>query len=237
MIPEVIKYPPDFKRAGSVLPFALPGGDRAVKEISRIGYSLRRSAGIAPEGEPMLEKMLSLGLNCPATSSVGRLFDGVCAIIGLRERVSYEGQGAVLLESVAEATNDKYDFAIIESDENTLLFDHRPMIRALAAEAEAGESAGIMAAKFMNTLCAMAAELCCRIRGRTGTDRVVLSGGVFQNQYLLRRITAALEECGLRVWRHCRVSANDEGISLGQTMIAARRMSHVSCDPSENTGN
>ena len=146
-------------------------------------------------------------------------------------------QGAVLLESVAEATNDKYDFAIIESDENTLLFDHRPMIRALAAEAEAGESAGIMAAKFMNTLCAMAAELCCRIRGRTGTDRVVLSGGVFQNQYLLRRITAALEECGLRVWRHCRVSANDEGISLGQTMIAARRMSHVSCDPSENTGN
>lgn len=226
-----------FIRAGSVLPFALPGGDRAVKEISRIGYSLRRSAGIPALGEPLLEKMLSLGLNCPATSSIGRLFDGACAIIGIRQSVSYEGQGAVLLESVAEATNDGYDFAIIESDENTLLFDHRPMVRSLVSEAEAGVSPGKMAAKFMNTLCAMAAEMCRRIREKTGLDRVVLSGGVFQNQYLLRRVTAALEERGLRVWRHCRVSANDEGISLGQAMIAARRMSHVSCDPSENTGN
>lgn len=223
-----------FKRAGSVLPFALPGGDRAVKEISRIAYSLRRSAGCAPENAPLLEKMLSLGLNCPATSSIGRLFDGVCAILGIRESVSYEGQGAVLLESVAEATNGEYEFAIIESDENTLLFDHRPMICALVSEAEAGKSAGEMAAKFMNTLCAMAAEICCRIREKTELDRVVLSGGVFQNQYLLRRVTAALEERGLRVWRHCRVSANDEGISLGQAMIAARRMTHVSCDTSES---
>ena len=196
-----------FVRAGSLMPFSLPGGDASVRKIRRIGRSL-------------------LGLDGSGTdsvcTSVGRLFDGMCAILGLRDEASYEGQGAAALQTAAdEDCRDVFPYRIVRED-GILRFDWTEMVRAAAsAVRDDPHSAGRMAAMFMNTLAAMAADLCGRIRSDTGLDRVVLSGGCFQNLYLLERTDAALRTNGFQVFRHGRVSCNDEGISFGQLAIAS----------------
>ena len=216
-----------FERLGSLRPIALAGGDRAVKEISRVGFALLLDAGCpersaVPEGKRnLLEKMITGGLNSPRASSMGRLFDGVYAILTGREHVTYEGQGAILLETMAERCEDAYPVTL-EASGDRLDWDFRPMVRELVRELDAGVQPARLAAKFMNTVVEMACAQCTQIRERTGLRQVVLSGGVFQNMYLLPRVIQRLEEAGFEVYHHSRVSANDEGISLGQTMIAAK---------------
>lgn len=216
----------NFIRRGSILPMALPGGDRAVKDIWRLGCTLLDMAGkrdlpLFPNAETShVYAMLDNRLNCPKTSSIGRLFDGVCAILGIKEKVSYEGQGAILLEQAAAAGETAhYSLAFMEA-EGVLCFDYRPMLRELIRDREAQLTVGIIAARFMNTLIAMAVALTGRIGADSGLGNVVLSGGVMQNMYLLAGLTTALESAGFTVYTHSRVSCNDEGISLGQLMIA-----------------
>lgn len=216
-----------FQRLGSLRPIALAGGDRAVKEISRVGFALLLDAGclerstVPEEKQRLLAKMIAGGLNSPKASSMGRLFDGVYAILTGREHVTYEGQGAILLETMAEDCEDAYPVTL-EASEDRLDWDFRTMVRELVRELDAGVNPARLAAKFMNTVAAMACVQCRQIRERTGLYQVVLSGGVFQNMYLLPRVIRSLEEAGFEVYHHSRVSANDEGISLGQTMIAAK---------------
>ena len=233
----------DFQRWASIRPIRLPGGDRAIGEIWRIGVSLLRDAEIdpigffSPEQIRLTDAVLSLAVNCPVSSGMGRLFDGVSAILSIKEAVSYEGQGAVLLEAAATQASDSYPYAIGEQD-GLFVFDYRPMLRALCADLVQGRQVGEIAAAFMNTLVNMAAELCCRIRTESGLEQVVLSGGTFQNMYLLHRLTSLLRENGFSVYHHSRVSTNDEGISFGQMAIAAKggRL-HVPCNSPENNGN
>ena len=104
-----------------------------------------------------------------------------------------------------------------------LRFDWRPMIRQIVSEKEQGVPTGILAARFMNTLIRMAVEMARRIAREAGIRDVVLSGGSFQNMYILHRLPGKLREEGLRVYHHSRVSANDEGLSLGQLMVAEHR--------------
>ena len=215
-----------YERFGSLRPIPLIGGDRAVKEIGRIGFALLRHSGCPTEDSEnadFYEKMLQSGLNCPLSSGMGRLFDGVAAILGIRETVSYEGQGAVLLEAAATEGEDGRYPVILEG--SPLRFDWREMVRCLKREREEGVPLGILAARFMNTLSEMALQMALAASGASGLKDVVLSGGSFQNQYLMRRLPRALAEAGLRPWVHRRVSCNDEGLSLGQVMIgeAARR--------------
>ena len=208
-----------FRRFGSLRPIPLIGGDRAVKEISRVGFALLRDAGCDARGienAPFFERMLQKGLNCPPSSGMGRLFDGAAAILGIRETVSYEGQGAVLLEAAAEADEGCYPVTL---SGNPLLFDWREMIRTVVKDRDEGLSIGLIAARFMNTLVEMAVETALAASRETGIRDVVLSGGSFQNQYLLDRLPKALAQAGLRPWTHRRVSCNDEGLSLGQLMI------------------
>jgi hydrogenase maturation protein HypF len=222
------------RRSGSLLPIPLPGGDRAVEEIWRVGYALRRASGVPQKDNPLLERMLGRGLNCPTSTGMGRLFDGVCALLDLRAAVSYEGQGAVLLEAAADAAEEGR-YTVSFTGENPRLFDWRPMVREIDAERQAGVDTGVIAARFMNTLVEMAAQQCRALAKETGWDRVVLSGGVFQNQYLLRRLPLRLKQEGLRVFCHSRVSCNDEGLSLGQLEIARRGGGrHVSGSTPEN---
>lgn len=235
-----------FERRGSIRPIRLPGGDRAVKEIWRIGASLLLDAGIDPaaffpdKNTAGIRTMLEADLNCPAGSSMGRLFDGVSAILGLCRSASYEGQGAVLLEAAADdSCAAVYPFDISSSDLHVL--DYRPTIAAICSELNDGVFIGTIAAKFMNTLVKMAAGICALIRRETKLDRIMLSGGVFQNMYLLGKLRAQLEKDGFRVYRHRRVSANDEGISLGQLAIAAAQLknertcsTNVPCSAAEN---
>ena len=135
-------------------------------------------------------------------------------------------RGAILLEAAAEAHETRGLGYELENENGVLTLDWRPMIRELAAS---DEGAGSLAARFMNTLIDAAAEQLGRLAKAAGLRRVVLSGGVFQNMYLMRRLPARLERAGLEVYTHSRVSANDEGVSLGQLMILEEHLRNVPC--------
>ncbi|MBO5555913.1 MAG: carbamoyltransferase HypF [Oscillospiraceae bacterium] len=209
-----------FERFGSLRPLPLIGGDRAAKELDRLAFALLADAGCAAEEIPAAEsyaRQLRAGLNCPQSTGMGRLFDGVAVILGIRHLASYEGQGAVLLEAAATEDPGVYEYAL---SGEPLRFDWRPMIRQIVDDRARGVETGRIAARFLNTLIAMGAEQCRRAVEATGIRDVVLSGGSFQNQYIMRRLPAELRRQGLRPWQHSRVSPNDEGISLGQLAIA-----------------
>lgn len=211
----------NFRRFGHILPLALPGGDRATKEIDRLAFSLLDASGCdtaaIPRGETY-RAMLAAGLNCPLSSGMGRLFDGVAAILGIKTRCSYEGQGAILLEAAA-VTEEEGNYPLLLSG-SPLVFDWREMIRAIVRDREEGVKTGVIAARFMNTLIEMAAGMALTAREESGLNRVCLSGGSFQNMYLMHRLPRRLETEGFEVYHHSRVSTNDEGIALGQLMIA-----------------
>ena len=214
----------DYRRFGSIRPIPLIGGDRATRELDRVAFALKRDAGCDAGAIPnaaLYEQMLQSGLNCPVSSGMGRLFDGVAAMLGLKTRASYEGQGAVLLEAAAAETEAAYPFALAGEP---LRFDWRETVRAIAADRERGVPVGEIAGRFHNTLVRMAVGQCRAAREETGIEDVTLSGGTFQNMILTAKLPAALEREGFRVWRHRRVSCNDEGLSLGQLMIAEAAM-------------
>lgn len=156
---------------------------------------------------------------------MGRLFDGVDALLENRAAARYEGEGAALLEALGTETEKApevlrpYRLAFYE-EAGIRRFDMRPMIGQIAAEREAGVPAGVIAGRFMETMASMALDQCLHLNEERYP--VVLSGGVFQNRCLLERISALLEGEGFSVYCHRRVSANDQGLSLGQLAIAQR---------------
>jgi hydrogenase maturation protein HypF len=168
-------------------------------------------------------QMLEQRINSPLTSSCGRLFDAVASIIGLRNQVTYEGQAAGELEALAErkAGRGLYPFSIARG-EGPLVLDWREMVQRIATEAAAGADRAVIARSFHNTLAAAVAEVCLGIRAETGTDRVVLSGGVFQNRLLGEGVHTSLSERGFRVYSHRLVPPNDGVLALGQAAIAGR---------------
>ncbi len=210
-----------YERFGSIRPIPLPGGDRAAKEIKRLEWSLLDAAGLDTghiENTENYRMMRDNGINCPLSSGMGRLFDGVSAILGIKEKCSYEGQAAVLLEAAATEHDGVYPISFERGD--LLRFDWRDMIRAIASDKAAGLEMGKIAAKFMNTLIEMALRQCLAAREKSGLNTVALSGGSFQNMYIMKRLPRRLEAAGFRVLHHGRISCNDEGISVGQLMIA-----------------
>ena len=216
-----------FERFGSIRPIPLIGGDRAVRELDRVAYALLREAETGPvetEKTARYEKMLQSGLNCPLSSGMGRLFDGVSALLGIKELAGYEGQGAVLLEAAAVRGETRYYPAEFEEDRGIMRFDWRPMIVRLLLEKRNGVETGVLSARFLNTLAEMAVRQCTAARDASGLRRVVLSGGTFQNLYLMNALPEKLREAGFEVYSHRRVACNDEGISLGQAVIVGRRL-------------
>ena len=135
--------------------------------------------------------------------------------------MSYEGQGAVLLEAMAGRDESAFPVSFYE-ERGLARLDTRPILAALLEELDKGVPAETLAARFLNTLVLAAVGQCRAAREQTGLRQVVLSGGVFQNRYLLPRVMDALEEAGFVPHCHSRVAANDEGLALGQTMIAAK---------------
>ena len=213
-----------YERVGSIREILLAGGDRAVKSVWRVGAHLLMDAGLAPEDfidEAELSSvklMLQKHINCFESSGMGRLFDGVASILNIKQEASYEGQGAVLLEAVAEESKKRYKLELYE-EKNILRFDWRPLIRGIAEDSKNKVSISLIASKFMNTCAEFAVEELIYAKKNTGIDRVVLSGGVFQNFYLMKHLPERIESAGLKVFNHRRVSTNDEGVSLGQIMI------------------
>jgi hydrogenase maturation protein HypF len=204
----------------------LPGGDAAVKDIYRLSYSLLYDTfGEIPERFLKAEKddliisLMEKNINCPTATSIGRLFDGIAALLNFKDRVSYEGQGAIILENSAEVSDEKYIYEIYKN-QGIFVFDWRPMVKNIVSDIKSCEDKGVIASKFMNTLVDAAAEISNSIREVSGINNLVLSGGVFQNMYLLEKIVTRLRNDNFNVYYHNRVSTNDEGIALGQVMIA-----------------
>jgi len=165
-------------------------------------------------------------VNAPAASSCGRLFDAAAGLLGVRSVSSFEGQAAMELEMLAnpEATAP-YPFGLKLEAAGVLVFDPRPLVRALVEAHGAGEPAAVCAGRFHGTLAEMVRQVCLVLRARRGLDTVALSGGVFQNALLTTLVQARLKRAGFHVLTHALVPPNDGGIALGQAAIAGRRLS------------
>ncbi|MBT0651588.1 carbamoyltransferase HypF [Geobacter luticola] len=225
----------EFKRAGHFRYVPLPGGDTAVREPFRMAAAwLHRTYGaklfslplpcLAEVGETergILLRMLERGINSPPTSSCGRLFDAAAAILGVRSRISYEGQAAIELEALAEegAPGAPFPFAITTED-GRLVLDFAPLFAAMTEELLAGVPVADLARRFHATIALAAVEVCERVRDASGVSRVALSGGVFQNKLLSEEMVELLAARGFDVCTHRLVPPNDGGLALGQAVIA-----------------
>ena len=173
------------------------------------------------------------------TTSCGRLFDAVAAMSGLRFFVNYEGQAAVEFEqSIDVVTNDRYSFYFVESG-GRYLIKWDEMIKQVVFDVESGVGIGMISAKFHNGLAEVVSKVVGEIAEDKGFEKVVLSGGVFMNIFLLDALTDKLKEKGLQIYTHSRVPANDGGIALGQlvagdAMLKERSCKNVSCDTNES---
>jgi hydrogenase maturation protein HypF len=227
----------DFERAGHLGYVPLPGGDAAIKHPYRVALSHLHAAGEdallargrvlfpdIPEDElELVVQQIEKGVNAIDTSSAGRLFDAVSAMLGICHEISYEAQAAIELESVAdEGERGAYPAPVIERD-GRLLVDPAPIVRAVLDAVEAGASVETVAGAFHNTVVGFCREVAARLRDERGIRVVALSGGVFQNRLLLRKLVAALRGDGFRVLLHKEVPTNDGGVSLGQAVVANER--------------
>jgi len=168
----------------------------------------------------LIYRMMNLEVNSPKVSSMGRLFDGVASLIGIKDKVSYEGQAAILLESLAEKCDNYYRFRISEGD--IIYYDWTVTIVDILSDLNKNVRKEKIAAKFMNTLSKVGTEIAVNIREKYSINKVVLSGGVFQNIYLLNKMYEELIKSNFEVYHHKKVSPNDEGLPLGQIAIAAK---------------
>jgi hydrogenase maturation protein HypF len=220
-----------FTRAAHLQYVPLPSGDAAIKRPFRAALAHLWAAGVewhetlppvaacSVTEQKILQRQLATNLNCIATSSMGRLFDAVAALAGVRQTVTYEAQAAIELEALA-ATNicEQYEFAL--SEEAPIQIAAAPLVRAVADDVLAGVPVAMIAAKFHHAVADVILQLALRLRARTQLHQVALSGGVFQNVTLLEMAVAKLLAAGFAVFTHRRVPPNDGGLALGQAVIA-----------------
>jgi hydrogenase maturation protein HypF len=216
--------------------FPMPGGEVCITRIHRMAMGAlleaydpeearelfaRRWPGKEEEAE-ILAAQAALGVNTPLTSSAGRLFDAVAALIGVRDLSLYEGQAACELEAAAgEPVHESYPWELARK-EGVWEVDTRPLVRAVVEDWREGVDPERIAGKFHATLARALADTCAVLREETGIDKVVLSGGVFQNRLLTLEALDELEKRGFACYVHRRVPCNDGGISLGQAVVASR---------------
>jgi hydrogenase maturation protein HypF len=215
-------------------PFRLPGGDAAVKEPRRAALGLlfqllgaeafqrtdiRTIAALSPAEQTALKTMLQRSLNSPLCSSMGRLFDAVASLTGLRQVMRFEGQAAMELEFACRGarTEEAYVFSLL-TGHTPMLLDWASVVEGVLVDATQGVPLAAIAAKFHHGL----AEAIVAVARESGCERVALSGGCFQNRYLLERAVTRLRAEGFQPYWHQRVPTNDGGIALGQ-VVAARR--------------
>ncbi len=227
-----------FERAGHLRPVPMPGGAAAIREPWRMAFAwLHESLGEPPplpvglaadvdvEAWRSMSKLALAPEFSPVTTSVGRLFDAVAAICGLRARVNYEGQAAVELEALAARAVAPRHYEIEMTAE--LILDPRAAIRAIGVDVAAGVDVSDVAAGFHAAMTAVTVDACARLAADRGLDRVALSGGVFQNRLLLESAAGVLVRGGLAVLVPNVLPPNDGGISFGQAAVAAARMAEA----------
>ena len=224
-----------FERIGHFDYVPMPGGTAAIKEPWRMavsylyhtygpeftGLGIEFLNGLDQKKLRVIRQMIEKGVNSPKTSSLGRLFDGISALTGLRNYVKYEGQGAMELEMcMDEGVDSYYDYQLRGEDPGWILL-HEPIVKGVVKDLIRGSTQGRISAKFHNTLIRILSEICLRVRRERDLSSVALSGGVFQNAFLLKGLSKRLEDMGFKVYTHSKVPSNDGGISLGQAVVAS----------------
>jgi hydrogenase maturation protein HypF len=223
-----------FDRAAHLAYLPMPGSTAAIKQPWRMGLSYLYAAygdaladlplpflcGIEDARAAIILEMIKKRINAPLTSSLGRLFDGVAALAGLRNEVAFEGQAAMELEMMAASAAD-HSYDCHWPAGAPVQIPTAPIIRAVVEDLLRGTAPAIISARFHLTLVRLFTDLCDQLRRDTGLTRVVLSGGVFQNAVLLGGLMRALENKTFKVYTHKQVPTNDGGLSLGQAIIAA----------------
>ncbi|MGI5835697.1 MAG: carbamoyltransferase HypF [Chloroflexota bacterium] len=227
-----------YHRAAHFKYVPLPGGEAAIKRPYRMATAYLMEAfgseHLCTDLHPLrqmdstelavLARQVQRNVNSPLTSSVGRLFDAVSSLIGIRQVVNYEGQAAIELEMVTDdGIEDGYEWTLLPGDPG--IIDPAPIIRQIVDELRKGVTAERISARFHNTVAEIIDRTCLWLRKETDLWTVALSGGVFQNLFLLERTCRRLENSGFRVLIHHQVPTNDGGISLGQAVIANRILS------------
>ena len=227
-----------FSRRAWLRPIPLPGGEAAIRNPWRIAWAiLYRLEGTAKDGKDLpflkdrhpreqenLAVMVRRGINTPLSSGCGRLFDGVAALLGLCSRIDYEAEAAIRLEMVADRT-------VVDGLGATALpgrfdgeLDWAPLMAALVEEIRRRKEPRELAARFQNELAELWLRALLRAREELGLNKVVLSGGVFQNRFFSARLRLRLKQKGFTVYEHRLVPPNDGGLALGQIVVAREHL-------------
>uniref|UniRef100_UPI00405608E8 carbamoyltransferase HypF n=1 Tax=Candidatus Electrothrix sp. TaxID=2170559 RepID=UPI00405608E8 len=231
-----------FERFAHLQNFPLPGGEAAIRQPWRIAVGAARALGIEnaeldelpfldhiePQALTIIRQQVDKQINCPQTSSLGRLFDAAASLLGIRNQVSYEGQAAIELEVLSRpylSSAGAYPSDPLYADGSKRIVPLQGLFRAMIEDIRRQEEpAGLIGGKFHHTLAQLAITLCCQAQAETGLKEVALSGGVWQNQLLLNLVRQGLEEQGLTVYCHQQVPCNDGGLALGQLAVASHRI-------------
>jgi hydrogenase maturation protein HypF len=228
----------EYRRAAHLRSVPLPGGEGAIQRPARMALShlidaygedgVAKACAIMPHltdrEARVIARQIERGVNSPLTSSMGRFFDAVAALLGATAEVTYEGQPAMELEAMAGGATAQggqvpYPFDASDGD-----IDTRPLVRAVVDDIEQGIDRGVIAARFHETVAAFTVDVCRRLHEKGAPADVVLSGGVMQNARLVARLLGLLEATGLRGHIHREVPPNDGGMSLGQAVIATETL-------------
>jgi hydrogenase maturation protein HypF len=214
-----------YKRAAHLKSFHLPGGESSLKDIHKISFGLLYeifgkdinkylAEDLKQDNDEILLKMLIKNINSPVCSSAGRLFDAVASILDIRQKVNFEGQAAMELEFLTDGIISElsYNFEIYKDENEIYVIDWTKMIIQLLDDKLNRIKSNLISVKFHNTLVNMIVEI-----AKLFNEKIIaLSGGCFQNKYLLENSVKKLQELGFKVYWNKEVPANDGGISLGQ---------------------
>jgi len=219
----------DFERFGHLEYLPLPGGDSAIRSPWRIAAGYAHALGIEIDDLPFLQnadkqalhilrQQIDKNINTIPTSSMGRLFDAVASLLGIRNDVTYEAQAAIEMEVLAKpfvTVAQPYPYVIDHG-----IIQIKDLLNAIVQDVRVKKSTEIIAARFHKTVANIALDICKQARESTGLNEAALSGGVWQNQVLLDLVRVSLRQNGFVVYFHKQVPTNDGGLSLGQAVIA-----------------
>ena len=221
------------RRVAHIEYLPLPGGDAAIRNPARIAvaYLVKLFGQLPPlpflktvpiAEQRMIAQMVTQQVNTPPTSSCGRLFDAVAAIVGLSGTVTYEAQAAIELEAVSSDTPEEYGAYPFAVEDGQVRM--RPLLAQIVSDVRAGVSPGVVGQRFHRSLAEIIRCVCLRVRDSEGLSAVALSGGCWQNRLLLGMTVSCLQADGFAVYTHKQVPTNDGGLSLGQAAVAAVRL-------------
>jgi hydrogenase maturation protein HypF len=217
----------------------LPGGDASIRRPYRVAMAQLWACGLAwdedlpsvafcPAAEKeLLRQQLEKNLNCVSTSSMGRLFDAIASLIGIRHEVNYEAQAAMEMEALAANAIDRADpvaYAFTVNRTSAIEVDNAELLRKICADIRSDVESAIMAAQFHHAVANLVVDVCQLVREEAGIKIVGLTGGVFQNVLLLRLTRKLLRDVGFEVLTHSIVPPNDGGLALGQAVMARNRL-------------